>query len=169
MGYVKQNFVPGHVLKAEEVNKIEQGIVDNEAAIAGKQPKGDYLTEHQKIKTINGVSLVGEGNIEISGGETSEQEEYSPVKYLENTGTQYIDTGYVLHENDVIEVDYQIPASALDINTDKILIDARDSSNGVRVSTYGKNYKWYARFGHGSGTTSAVYRGLGRKQEYLPF
>lgn len=157
MGYVKQNFVPGHVLKAEEVNKIEQGIVDNEAAIAEKQPKGDYLTEHQKIKTINGVSLVGEGNIEISGGETGEQEEYSPVKYLENTGTQYIDTGYVLHEDDVIEVDYQIPASALDINTDKILIDARDSSNGVRVSTWGSNYKWYARFGHGSGTTSDAY------------
>ena len=29
------------------------------------QPKGDYLTEHQSIKTINGESLVGEGDIEI--------------------------------------------------------------------------------------------------------
>lgn len=29
------------------------------------QHKGNYLTEHQKIKTINGQSLVGEGNIEI--------------------------------------------------------------------------------------------------------
>ena len=27
-----------------------------------------YLTEHQKLKTINGQSLVGEGDIEISGG-----------------------------------------------------------------------------------------------------
>ena len=31
------------------------------------QPKGNYLTEHQPIKTINGESLVGEGNIVISG------------------------------------------------------------------------------------------------------
>lgn len=29
------------------------------------QPKGDYLTEHQKIKTLNGESLVGDGNITI--------------------------------------------------------------------------------------------------------
>lgn len=35
------------------------------------QPKGDYLTQHQKLKTINGQSLVGEGNIEISGGKTA--------------------------------------------------------------------------------------------------
>lgn len=31
--------------------------------------KGDstkYLTEHQKLKTLNGTSLVGEGNIEIT-------------------------------------------------------------------------------------------------------
>lgn len=30
------------------------------------QPKGDYLTEHQPIKTINGESVVGDGNIRIS-------------------------------------------------------------------------------------------------------
>jgi glycerophosphoryl diester phosphodiesterase len=32
------------------------------------QPKGNYLTEHQKLKTINGQSLIGEGNITIEGG-----------------------------------------------------------------------------------------------------
>lgn len=31
------------------------------------QPKGEYLTEHQKIKTINGQSLIGEGDISIVG------------------------------------------------------------------------------------------------------
>jgi len=201
MAYTKQNFAKGQTLTADALNKMEQGIVDNEAAIAGKQPKGDYVTEsvvdqkiaqaqlggdgssvdlsaylpkeeaaqtyqpkgeyltqHQKIKTINGQSLLGEGNIEISGsGEVDVQEAYVPVKYLENTGTQYIDTGYVLHEDDVVEVDYTIPASALDISTDKILIDARDASNGIRVSTWGNNYKWYVRFGHNSGTTSAAF------------
>lgn len=120
------------------------------------QPKGEYLTEHQKLKTINGQTLVGEGNIEISGGETSEQAEYVAVKYLENTGTQYIDTGYVLQEDDVLEVDYEIPEEALTVKTDKILIDARDTSNGVRVSTYSGTYKWYARFGHNESKTSGA-------------
>lgn len=40
---------------------------EHSTAIEGKQPKGDYLTEHQPLKTINGVSLVGEGDIQIGG------------------------------------------------------------------------------------------------------
>ena len=124
------------------------------AELEKKQPKGNYLTEHQPLKTINGQSLVGEGNIVIEGGDTSVQSEYVAVKYLENDGTQYIDTGYVLQEDDVLEVDYEIPETALSIKIDKILIDARDDKNGVRVSTYSGTYKWYARFGHNESKTS---------------
>jgi hypothetical protein len=128
-----------------------------EEAAQTYQPKGEYLTQHQKLKTINGQSLVGEGDITISGsGDVEVQEAYVPVKYLENTGTQYIDTGYVLHEDDTLEVDYEIPESALSIKIDKILIDARDSSNGVRISTYSGTYKWYARFGHNESQTSTA-------------
>lgn len=134
-----------------------EGLATEQWVEENYQPKGEYLTSHQKLKTINGQSLIGEGNITISGGETNVESEYVAVKYLENTGTQYIDTGYVLNEDDVIEVDYAIPKTALSIDTDKILIDARDSSNGVRVSTWGSNYKWYARFGHGTGATSNAY------------
>ena len=77
-------------------NGVDLSSYATKAEVAeGYQPKGNYLTEHQKLKTINGVSLVGEGNIEISGsgGGTSVQQAYVFVKYLENTGTQYIDTG----------------------------------------------------------------------------
>lgn len=35
------------------------------------QPKGNYLTQHQSLKTINGQSLVGTGNITISAGSIS--------------------------------------------------------------------------------------------------
>lgn len=68
MAYSKQNFVKDQVLEAEHLNHIEEGIVANETELANKQPKGNYLTEHQKIKTINGQSLVGEGNISVSTG-----------------------------------------------------------------------------------------------------
>lgn len=36
-------------------------------ALDTKQPKGEYLTEHQQLKTINGKSIVGQGNIVIAG------------------------------------------------------------------------------------------------------
>ena len=81
MSYTKQNFTAGQTLKAAMLNKIEDGIVANEQALAGKQPKGNYitteaannnyqpkgvyLTEHQKLKTIGGQSLVGDGDITI--------------------------------------------------------------------------------------------------------
>lgn len=73
MAYTKQNFIDGQVLKAEHLNKIEQGIVNNENEIANKQPKGNYLTEHQKIKTINGQSMIGNGNIVIQNGSNNDR------------------------------------------------------------------------------------------------
>lgn len=45
MTYQKQNFQDGRVLSASQLNTIEQGIVDNENAIAQKQDKGDYATK----------------------------------------------------------------------------------------------------------------------------
>ena len=45
MSYTKQNFTDGEVLTAEHLNKIEDGIVANETALAEKQPKGDYVTK----------------------------------------------------------------------------------------------------------------------------
>lgn len=161
MGYQMHEFKSGEKLYASQLNEMDAQIYNlSETSVTkkeveeGYQPKGDYLTEHQKIKTINGQSLIGEGDITIEGGETTTQQAYIPVKYLENTGTQYIDTGYVLQEDDVLEVDYEIPEAALSVKADKILIDARDSSNGVRVSTYSGTYKWYARFGHNESKTS---------------
>lgn len=73
MAYEKQNFVKDQVLEAEHLNHMEEGIAANEQALENKQPKGNYLTEHQKLKTINGKSLVGEGDLTIEGG--------NPVSY----------------------------------------------------------------------------------------
>ena len=65
MAYIKQNFNSGDVLKASQLNAMDAQIAANEIALDGKQPKGDYLTEHQSLKTINGQSIIGDGNIEI--------------------------------------------------------------------------------------------------------
>ena len=154
--FATENFVKDEISKAQ----LGGGDVDTSKLLSKSeaektyQPKGDYITEHQKLKTINGQSLIGEGNIEISGGETTVTQEYVGVKWIGNTGSQYIDTGYVVQEDDEITVDFEIPESALSIKIDKILIDARDNSNGIRVSTYSGTYKWYARFGHNESQTS---------------
>lgn len=153
MAYTKQTFTAGQTLKASDLNTMSQGIKDLDD---GKQAK---LISGSTIKTINGVSLLGGGNIEISGGGsggTTTTAEFVPVQYLGNTGTQYIDTGYVLQEDDVLEVDYEISEEALSIKVDKILIDARDDANGVRVSTYSGTHKWYARFGYNESQTSGA-------------
>ena len=68
MSYEKQTWVDGVTpLDAEHLNHIEDGIVSNENELKNKQPKGNYLTEHQKIKTINGQSLAGEGDVVVGG------------------------------------------------------------------------------------------------------
>lgn len=138
-----------------EVPDLDAYLTEDEAEEL-YQPKGDYLTEHQPLKTINGISLIGEGDISIVGGETVNKDQYVNLEYLESVGAQYIDTGYIVDENDVIEVTFEIPQSSLSQGTDKIILDARDDDKGIRVSTYGSNGKWYARFGHNSGFTSPV-------------
>lgn len=65
MAYKKQTFKDNAtVLKAEHLNHIEDGIVANEKAIGQKQ---DTLVSGTSIKTINGQSILGSGNIDISG------------------------------------------------------------------------------------------------------
>ena len=58
MAYTKQTFTSGQILKASDLNTMSQGIID----------KQDKLVSGTNIKTINGQSLLGGGNITIDGG-----------------------------------------------------------------------------------------------------
>ena len=65
MSYNKQNFVDNKTtLKAEHLQNIEDGILANESAIQNKQ---DSLKSGINIKTINGASILGAGNIDVTG------------------------------------------------------------------------------------------------------
>lgn len=57
---------------AEKADKTEIPSLTGYATELWVQNQG-YLTEHQPLKTINGQSIVGEGNIEIESGVTIEQ------------------------------------------------------------------------------------------------
>lgn len=68
MAYTKQKFEDYQVLTADNMNFIEDGI---EQAHLGLEEKQDTLVSGTNIKTINGVSLLGEGNLVIQGGSGS--------------------------------------------------------------------------------------------------
>lgn len=70
-------------------------------------------------------------------------ETYTPLTFIEATGAQYINLGYVVQEDDIIEMDYIRTSST---SADKALFGARDGTNGIWYSIYGTNA--YYRFGH---------------------
>ena len=74
MAYIKQNFVNGSTLTAEQLNAIDAQIVQNETDISNlqrevenKQPKGNYLTEVPSgyAKSVNGVAADENGNVKL--------------------------------------------------------------------------------------------------------
>ena len=75
-GYLTSTALTGY---ATESWVSEQGYLTS-TALSGYATESwvsgqGYLTEHQSLKTVNNQSLVGTGNIEISGGLDPEQEE----------------------------------------------------------------------------------------------
>lgn len=52
MSYKKQNFRDGDVLHASALSNMENAIIQNEADIASKQPKGDYATADELNRSI---------------------------------------------------------------------------------------------------------------------
>ena len=65
MSYTKTTWATGDVITAEKLNNAEDGIAANDTALAGKQAT---LVSGTNIKTINNESILGSGNIAISGG-----------------------------------------------------------------------------------------------------
>ena len=66
-----------------------------------------FLTQHQKLKTINGQSIVGSGNIEIqggSGGSNPHEEVITPTKLLQAQNAQYCKSYYMYDFEDIKNV-----------------------------------------------------------------
>lgn len=81
--------------------------------------------------------------------------EWEYVPYLESFGKQAIETKYVVHEDDVLEMDYEI--TNLEAGSDKFMFgsQAQSSGSGLWCETYGKENKWYVRFGSSSSLNAA--------------
>lgn len=58
MPYIEQIFSTGQTLEASDLNTMSKGIVS----------KQDKLVSGTNIKTLNGISLLGTGDISIEDG-----------------------------------------------------------------------------------------------------
>lgn len=68
---------------------------------------------------------------------------YTRIHYIESTGVECIDTGYIVQETDAIEMDYEILSFS---GMDRMLFGA-SSSGGIWAENYGNSKNWYVRFG----------------------
>lgn len=82
---------------------------------------------------------------------------YTPLSYLESTGTQAILTNYMPLGDDTIEVDYKL--TNLSQGGDKFIIGSRPSTSaenvGFWVETYGATNTWYVRYGSPSAVNNS--------------
>ena len=69
-------------------------------------------------------------------------ETYTPLTYIESTGAQYINTGYVVREDDIIEMYY---ITTTETSADKAMFGVADSGNGIWATIYSNTS--YIRFG----------------------
>lgn len=82
-------------------------------------------------------------------------ETYTRLTYIECNGHQYIDLGYVVKEDDVIEANFILTKVA---SADHFLFGTADTKNGLWYELYSNTA--YARFGHTSSASvsSSAYK-----------
>jgi exopolysaccharide biosynthesis protein len=122
----------------EELNNYQpKGNYATTEQLETKQPKGEYLTEHQPLKTINGQSLVGEGNITIEGGngETVDLSGYQE-KLISGTNIKTINGQSILGGGNIeIGGTSQSGKTSFDEFLDNIDVDyAYDSATGANYT-----------------------------------
>ena len=71
---------------------------------------------------------------------------YKRLEYIQSDGNVILDTGYILQENDVLELHYKLMPAHLSKSGDKFLLRATNTW----VETYGSTNTWYTRFGSSS-------------------
>jgi hypothetical protein len=128
---------------------VEQRIVTQEGL---RQPFGLSGGGVFRIKNGGrfGVLKVGEPIVPPTPVET-----YTRLTYIECDGQQYIDLGYVVKEDDVIEANFILTKVA---SADHFLFGTADTTNGLWFELYSNTA--YARFGNTSSTSvsSSAYK-----------
>lgn len=129
MAYNKQNFNAGDILKASQLNAMDEQIAANEVALEGKQAT---LVSAVNIKTINGQSILGEGDIKLDSDSDSDIDTETTT-----IDAKEVKTGYYYDKN-----------AALIKNTYSASIDMAtyDVSKFNRIHVYAKTASLIASY-----------------------
>ena len=73
---------------------------------------------------------------------------YTPLEYIQSTGTQYIDTGYKANNNTRIIMDFEY-------NSGDVVFGAYDTNGANGFGCQYVNSKWYQYYGTSSAVTTA--------------
>ena len=107
-----------------------------------------FITADGKVFCILGggrFAVLKEGGIEP---DEPSVETYTRLTYIEATGKQYINTGYVVQEDDIIEMSY---ISTSTTSADKALFGVAQSGKGIWATIYSNTS--YLRFGSTASVT----------------
>lgn len=121
------------------LNQKQPVISDLEAIRDGAAKGATALQEHQPLKTINGESIIGEGDITIEGGGGSaDLEGYATEEYVDNAVAEVNvkgEDGYVYSNGE--KVDMRFTRSLIPVGTS---IPAKANLNTVAYLKVGKYY-----------------------------
>ena len=120
-----------------------EGSGDGEAVFSSDENTGAERTmEVSFVDASRNIIVVRK--VRQAAGQIS-QETYTRLTHIECNGQQYIDLGYIVKEDDVIEANFVL--TKID-STDKFLFGTSDGTTGLWFEYY--NNAAYARFGHTS-------------------
>ena len=154
-GYITATYDGSGSGSASISSDVNEGI-DREQSIkvetTDKSVSATLVVSQEGLREVfepsDGLFVLADGgtfNVLKVGGDIPDApvETYTRLTYIEATGEQYINLGYVVQEDDIIEMDYIRTSST---SADKALFGATDGTNGIWYSIYGTTA--YYRFGH---------------------
>jgi hypothetical protein len=158
-GYITATYEGSGSGSASISSDVNEGI-DREQSIkvetTDKSVSATLLVSQEGLREVfepsDGLFVLADGgtfNVLKMGGDTPDVpvDTYTRLTYIECNGQQYINTGYVVQDEDVIEMNF---IGTKKSNEDKFLF-ASTNKTSIWVSLYSNNA--YVRFGSTSSTT----------------
>jgi hypothetical protein len=136
MGEIIKNWNDGGSLSVAYT-----GDGDGTAVISSTENEGAEREAELRFIDASRSVIVVRRVVQAAG--QSSVETYTRLAYIECNGQQYINTGYIVQEDDVLDMDFIRTSST---SADKAIFGVSDGTNGLWFSCYGKIA--YYRFGN---------------------
>lgn len=142
MGEIIKNWNDGGSLSVAYT-----GEGDGTAVFSSSQNGGE--TREMEVSFVDASRRVIVVRRVVQAAGQASVETYTRLAFIESTGEQYINLGYVVQEDDVIDMQY---ITTLQSSADKVLFGCQDDNGSIWFSIYSNTA--YVRFG--SNTSASV-------------